>query len=75
MEHQDIDVISDTIATGIQPEHIEAVEGLNIGVNENPNNNRVVFGCVTENCGFMTTDCDTEKVAYKLLALHVDVSH
>ena len=47
MEHQDIDVISDTIATGIQPEHIEAVEGLNIGVNENPNDNRVVFGCIT----------------------------
>ena len=75
MENQDIDVISDTIATGIQPEHIEAVEGLNIGVNENPNDNRVVFGCVTENCGFVTTDCNTEEVAYKLLALHVDVSH
>ena len=75
MENQDIDVISDTVATGIQPEHIEAVEGLNIGVNENSNNNRIVFECSAKDCGFMTAECDTEMVAYKLLALHVDVSH
>ena len=36
-------VISDTVATGAQPENIEAMADLNIGGNENPNNNRIVF--------------------------------
>ena len=33
-------VISDTVVTGAQPENIEAMADLNIGGNENPNNNR-----------------------------------
>ena len=68
-------VISDTVATGTQPENIEAMADLNIGFNGNSNNNRIVFGCIAKSCGFVTAICYSELMAYNLLALHVGVSH
>ena len=67
-------VINETVATGAQPENIEAMADLNIGGNVNPNNDRIAFGCFATHCRCVTAECDTEDVAYNLLALHVDVN-
>ena len=65
-------IITNTIATGNQPLDINTMADSNEGGN---NNNKITFGCIDPNCGFVTTDCDMEDEAGDLLALHVDIAH
>ena len=61
--------------TTIQFEDNISVMDLDDNGNDNSDDEKVAFKCFVQNCGFVTTDCVSEKVACQLLTKHIDIKH